>query len=95
MEQQELHFHSEEHSEDYVKNGQKIPEKPTSIDDVMICQWCGQPIDMRNREHFSTCPVRRKLEFKWHLHRDCYDKWSTYCDMQVPGLMSERREYED
>lgn len=88
----ELHFHSEEASEEFIKNGQKIPEKPKSIDDLMLCQWCHQPIDIRNKDHFSTNATRRRLEFKWHLHRDCYDAWSNFCDRQVPGLIHERKE---
>lgn len=62
--------------------------KPPKPGEIMICQMCGQPM---LPEHFSKNIVKRKREFKWHVHDACFSAMDNLCDRSVPGLLQERK----
>lgn len=76
---------------DYTGNGSRIPDPPKR-GEIIICQMCGQPL---LPEHFSKDPAKRKREFKWHIHPQCFEAMSEVCDRGVPGLVTERKQAQE
>lgn len=71
----------------FTANGQTAP-KPPKKGEVMICQICGEPI-LPNQ--FSKNKIERKKEIKWHLHHNCYRQMMFVVDMNVKGIIQERK----
>lgn len=71
----------------YIGNGTKVPAPPKK-GEILICQMCGQPL---LPEHFSKDERKRKREFKWHIHPQCFDTMDEIADRSVPGLLAERK----
>lgn len=75
----------------YTANGSKVPEPPKR-GEVLICQMCGKPL---LPEHFSKDPFKRKREFKWHIHPECFESMEQMADRGVPGLLAERKKIQE
>ena len=61
--------------------------KPPAPGEYIYCKVCGK---VMMPEHFSKDPVIRKKEFKWQIHWECQEAQFRRCDMETPGLLSER-----
>jgi hypothetical protein len=61
------------------------PPKPGEI---IHCRLCGEPMYPKD---FSKDPKIRKREFKWQQHFACEQRMFDECDLQTPGLLSERK----
>lgn len=68
--------------------GYLVPPLPKP-GEIIICQHCGKPMYPKD---FSTDPVIRKQEFKWHLHQKCRLELLSLVDRETPGLLAERTE---
>lgn len=75
----------------YTRGGSRVPAPPKR-GEILMCQMCGQPL---LPQHFSKDPIKRKREFKWHIHPQCFEAMSELCDRGVPGLVSERKKAEE
>lgn len=74
----------------YTSGGQAVPQPPKP-GEIMICQFCGQPI---MPDQFSVNKFQRKFEFKWHLHPWCKEEMMGEADRGTPGLLAERKQAE-
>lgn len=75
----------------YTSKGSRIPEPPKR-GEIIICQMCGQPL---LPEQFSKDPIKRKREFKWHIHPQCFEAMNNMADQGVPGLLAERKKAQE
>lgn len=75
----------------FLSGGSNIPTPPRR-GEVIICQMCGQPL---LPHQFSKEIYKRKREFKWHIHPQCFEQMEAMADRGVPGLMAERKRAEE
>lgn len=73
--------------ENHIGGGSRLPDPPKR-GEILICQMCGHPL---LPEHFSKDERKRKREFKWHIHPQCFEAMDEYADRSVPGLLAERK----
>ena len=64
-----------------------LPEPPKP-GELIYCNICGKPMYPKD---FSKDPKIRKREFKWQQHNLCQENMFLQCDLQTPGLLSERK----
>lgn len=75
----------------FTNNGSRVPTPPKR-GEIIICQMCGQPL---LPEHFSKDEFKRRREFKWHIHPQCFMQMEEMADRGVPGLLAERKKAND
>lgn len=91
----ELHFISEDMTDekldtDYSSNA-KLP-KPPKPGELMICQFCGEPIYPKELSKDKTI---RKRELKWHYHNKCFNGVHAKTDYSTKDIWRERYGKED
>lgn len=74
-------------AKDFTSNGINVPTPPKK-GEIIFCQMCGKPL---LPEHFSKEEYKRKREFKWQIHPQCFDAMNDMADRGVPGLLAERK----
>lgn len=79
--------------ENYTHGAPNIPAAPKP-GEMIICQWCGQPITPEELKA-ETNTAQRKRCFKWHLHPLCYTGMGDQVDRAVPGLLAERKKAQE
>lgn len=62
--------------------------KPPEPGEIIYCKVCKQPMLPKD---FSEDTNIRKKEFKWQMHWKCMQSCFDQCDIQTPGLLSERK----
>lgn len=81
-------------AQEYLKNvnhGQAnsaVP-KPPKPGEIMRCQHCGKAM---HPEDFSEQEIVRRREFKWQMHQKCMLAAELQCDLNTPGILSERQQ---
>lgn len=88
MNKNNLKLDNSENINSFIGRGQRLPAPPKK-GEVMICQVCGNPMPPSG---FSKNEIERKREFKWHVHKDCFDYLDRLADQSVPGLLTERKQ---
>jgi hypothetical protein len=79
--------------ESYTHGAPTIPAPPKP-GEIMICQFCQQPI-MPEQLKAEKNINQRKRCFKWHIHPGCYMGMSDQLDRAVPGLLAERKKAQE
>ena len=74
-------------NEETLKKKNSAVPKPPKPGEVIVCQVCGEEMLPKD---FSDDEYKKKKEFKWHMHWDCYQSKLNECDRKTPGLLSQR-----
>lgn len=86
-------YESDSAYNNYTRGGTNVPAPPKP-GEVMMCQWCQQPITPEQLKA-ETNIMQRKRCFKWHLHPQCFMAMSDQVDRGTPGLIAERKRAEE
>ncbi|NMS91298.1 hypothetical protein HGQ85_15350 [Clostridioides difficile] len=82
-----MNFTIDKNIENCITKGRGVPKLPRK-GEIMICQICNKPI---MPEQFSIDEYKKKREFKWHIHPECFEYIDKLADKSVPGLLNERK----
>ena len=79
--------------ESYTSKGMNVPAPPKP-GELMICQWCLQPITPEQLKAEKNMGQRKRC-FKWHVHPNCFISMNDQVDRSMPGLLTERKQRQD